>query len=414
MANCITFHGHNDASQKGHWGGRTMFGVLTVVHVVLSSAVAQSIVDPPQAPDGQINGNGIVESASVVHVAAPFKSLLLEVRADGESVRKGEVVAELDTAELQDQMQIQEINVAIAKQFAEQVKNTLNRLKKQRALQEQHRALSEKTVELEKDFLTAGNGGFATRLKQLQVKQRANDLTLDYEKRRHAQRLAQGKTDPGTNDAIAESNVAVARAEANVESVALELQLLKKSQPLKLYRLEVASSRNKLNIMADINDLQERIENLERDLKRHEANAGRESYKLKRIKKNIQSAKLVAPSDGVVRRHLATRHGDRYWVEQGDPVKERQSILEIRDEEHLQVQVRVAESTVSAIRKGQHVKMLHLSKTDSSVYHGRVQDIARLPTRDLTGARSYEVVVTLPNPRTLKIGEHLVAEFQTE
>ena len=323
-------------------------------------------------------------------------------------------MAELDTSELQDQMHIQEIQVAIAKQLAERVQNTLNRLKKQRALQEIHKALSERTADLEKRFVTAGDGEFATRLKQLEVKQRANDLTLDYAKRRHARLAAQRKGDTVSNETISESNVAVARAEADVESVALELQLLKKEQPLKLHRLEVAWSRNKLNIMAAIHDLQERIENLEYDLKTHEADTAHEDNKLKRIKEELQSAILVAKSDGIVRHHQTSYGGVRNWVEAGDRVKERQVILEIRDEEHLQVRVRVARSVIPVIREGQQVRMMRLSKADSSVYHGTVKDIGRLPRRDLKGTRVYEVVVTLPKPRTLIIGDNLVAEFQTE
>ena len=393
-----------------------MLAVFTVLHAVLSSAVAQSGVDPPQAKVGQIVGKGVVESAFVLHVAAPFKAVLLEVRADGESVRKGEVVAELDTSELQDQMQIQEIEVAIAKQMAEQVKNTLNRLKKQRVLQEQHRALSEKTVELEKDFVTARNGGFATRLKQLAIKKRANDLSLDHAKRRHAQLLEQQKSNGVSDDAVAESNVAVVRAEAKVETVALELQFLKKKQALKLHRLEVESSRNNLSIMAAIHNLRERTQNLERDLKTHEANAAQESDKLKRIKKQIQSAVVVAKTNGVVR--CSDWRGDP--IDVGDIMKERQRILSICDEEHLQVRVHVDESVVSAIRKGQQVKMMHLSKANSSVYHGTIAKIGTLRLRRPAEAgfdrdsRIYRVVVTLPNPSTLKIGEHLVAEFQSD
>ena len=113
MAVCIISHRHNEALRQGHRIGRIMLGVLTFVHAVLSSAVAQSDVDPPQSPDGQIIGNGAVESAFVRRVTAPFESVLLDLRSDGESIRKGEVVAELDTSELQDQMHIQEIQVAI-------------------------------------------------------------------------------------------------------------------------------------------------------------------------------------------------------------------------------------------------------------------------------------------------------------
>ena len=149
------------------------------------------------------------------------------------------------------------------------------------------------------------------------------------QKRRHARLAAQRKGDTVSNETISESNVAVARAEADVESVALELQLLKKEQPLKLHRLEVAWSRNKLNIMAAIHDLQERIENLEYDLKTHEADTAHEDNKLKRIKEELQSAILVAKSDGIVRHHQTSYGGVRNWVEAGDRVKERQVILEI-------------------------------------------------------------------------------------
>lgn len=354
-----------------------------------------------------VRERGMLESASTVNLSCRLEgsSTILSLVKDGAKVKKGDPLVTFDDSRLQEQKSVREIEVAIAEAAVKQAKAVLLGRKQEAAARLSAAQLRIRAAELAKASYVAKDGGFALELKivqgEIEVAQRqavsAEDALKINSKdvRARAERTA------------ALTALAVAQARKRL----LETHTLKE----KTAALDADVASAKAEYLGARNQMAESVSESERGLKTQTAELQQAQRKLARVRRQLQYCRITAPRDGVVMHaNVSNRRTPAIIIEEGGQVREGQVLLRMPDFQHLQLRVRVHETQVARVRKGQAVKIRFDALPDTPV-SGTVKTIAdtavrgEWPNLDLM---LYEVVVTIPKPpKSLRIGMSALAEI---
>jgi RND family efflux transporter MFP subunit len=332
-----------------------------------------------------VNARGSIEAARAADVLCPLESqsTIILLAPEGGAVRKGDLVCELDSSALKDQLVNQEIaaqragaayqNAKLAREVAEiAVTEYAEGIYKQElfALKSQI-AGAEAAIEKAEDRLER------TRRARKQIDETA------------------GRS-PGTPaDIVAELEIAD-RLEAAQQSVQNERKALDlaraKQETLQKYTLEKTTKSLKVEVE------RKRTE----ELNRKEASS-LEKSKSEKLGKQIVACRILAPISGVVvyaNGPNRPRMVSRSQIEEGATVRSRQKIVSVFDlTGPMQVNLKVPERHVDRIAEGMRAKIV-MEALPESVLTGVVSTVAPLPdpTNFITqNIKVYTTIVRLDN-----------------
>jgi multidrug efflux pump subunit AcrA (membrane-fusion protein) len=328
-----------------------------------------------------VEARGSVEVArkSEVYSAVEAQTTILSLASEGQRVRIGDLVCELDSTALRDQFSNQEIaeqraaaayrNAKLAREVAEIAVTEYE----QGVYKQEQYALKSQIAGAEAAIEKAADRLERTRLARDAMKEAAKD--------------GAGKKAKSPADILAELDI-VDRLETAEGTVATE----RKALELAKSKLEVLEkyTREKMTKALKVEAERKRTD----ELARNEAWT-LEKSKAEKLRRQIAACKIVAPSDGVVVYGNDPLRGARMpRIEEGAAVHQRQKIVSILDlAGPMQVNVKVHESKVDQVAKGLPARVT-VDGVTASPLSGKVESVAVLPDPHAMAAWDPKVYTT--------------------
>jgi len=307
-----------------------------------------------------VKEKGLLESSKNqdAYNAVEGSTTIIMIKPEGTSVKKGEVVCELDSAALKDQLINQRITTESAK--ANYANATLTREVAEIAVIEYVEGI------FVQDSATVKG----------EIKLAESDLSRALDRLDWARRMY----DKGY----------VSLATRNSE----ELTLKKSS-----FALEQAQSKEKVLIEftkgKTIKELKSEVEKTRSDELAKKATYDLETGKEKKLEKQIAACEIKAPSDGLV---VYNNDPNRAFtgqpqIEEGASVRERQKIFSLPDISKMQVNTKVHESHIDHVRTGMKAK-IRVDAFSDQILEGTVMDVAALPDANQMFSSDIKVYTT--------------------
>jgi RND family efflux transporter MFP subunit len=329
-------------------------------------------------------------------VATTIKRVLVE---DGEAVKKGQLLAELDASALEDQLKTQEM-------ARDQARRALALAEENLALQ---RSQAESDLDTARVSLQLAELNLEKYLKS-DVEQTLQDhkgrLTLaEAEVERLSEALAEAerkfKAKEGSESQVRAARLRLDAAQLAVAKVKREQQDFEKySRPLMELNLrttlkEAQRAQGRAEQLA-----KSREALLRQEIDSRKAALEQEAARCRDLQDEIAQCKLHAPRDGLAVYFVPEQTrgaGQQPIVAQGEPVREGQKLMTIADLGKMQVAVRVPEALVSQVRPGL-AATVRVDAFPNRALHGKVARVEPKPVqRDwmTTDVKVYPTIIAL-------------------
>ncbi len=301
---------------------------------------------------------------------------IISLKPEGTSVKKGEVVCELDSAALKDQVLNQQIGIGSAEASVVNAKL---------AREAAEVAANENIERIYKHELEA-LGGEINRTRVAIEKSESQLRRLHRTQQQLVRNRAQAKVHPSSADIVAELDIQ-ARIEATERAMkhdktALELAATKQS-------LLAPQARRKATTGLDDNVARKRLDELAK-----QAILEVEQQTLAKLYQQIAYCVIKAPADGIIvyANDYDSVVGRIPKMEEGAQVRERQKILSVADMSKMRVNAKVREPRIDQIKPGMKARIR--VKGVDSIMEGRVTEVSPLPDGDSFGHSSFPKVYT--------------------
>jgi HlyD family secretion protein len=322
-----------------------------------------------------LKGAGDLIPAQRHMVAAGFSSKLNSVVDEGKEVKAGDVVAVLDTQELEEQKQEEELHLATLAKDAQLHRLTAERDRK-KLLTDRRGAqdlLAYKQLALKQ--LQAGTP--QAEVAQLELK--ATAAKRAYDTMAENVKLQEGLVEKGVIRPIdlAKARVDLAQAKRAQEVAASALQLARAGYPtpqLEAARLEVRQARNSLALVEGKLASLARTSVMDAAEDRAEQDFSRSRIQL--LAHRIASAKLVAPTNGVVVMNTVWTNSGRKKLQVGDEVRENAAFMEIADVSRVFIKTEVKEVDVGRVKVGMPAR-IHVASLNKA-FDGKLDKLGVL------------------------------------
>jgi len=378
---------------------RTKRLILIVVLIVLAGAAVGAVVISGQmsGSDGgeqsyytvergplkiNLTETGTIKSRDqyVVKNEVEGRTSIIYVIDEGALVKKGDLLVELDSSELQDRLVDQQIQVENTEADYVSAKENLEVVKIQTqsnvamAEQDNQFAIEDKTKYLE--------GEWPKTLMQAET-----DLTLAEEDLRRATDEFDWSKKLYAEKYLSETEyradeLALKRAELQVALARENLKLLKEyTHTRRLDELASEIHQKKLSLEKVNRESSSNLVQAQARLRAREAELNRQKTKLEKIEDQITKTKIYAPVDGMVVYATSSEfswRGDTEPLDEGQEVRERQELIHLPTADSMMVVIRVQESALGKVKIGQPVD-IQIDALPEERFSGRVTKIAPLP-----------------------------------
>lgn len=349
-----------------------------------------------------IGGGSLLPAETVKLISGvEGRTTILSLVPEGTSVRKGEIVCELDATAMVEKRIEQSIRLGNAEAALvkarqnHQIQESQNRSDIQKALQAT--GFSEQDLQM---FLEG------ERDSELEKARQAIDLAREEEQQARERLTWSEKL--GTKGFLTAveletDRIAHHRTEIALQTTTRDYGLLERFRmPRKEAELKAAVEEAKRESERVELQSKARIVDFESDVRTCEATLGLEVEKLSRLDSQIEKAKLRAPGDGFV--VYAQRDSDEPQIQEGTEIREREEILSIPSSDGVIAQVKLHESVLEQVQVGQPCAV-KVDALPGAVFDGSVSFVAMLPDQNTRwmnpNLRVYRTEATLasPNPR---------------
>jgi len=384
------------AARNRKWLGAAAVAIVLAVVVIAVVAFREveavgadpdvpsfAVVRGPLTIGIDVSGTLKAQDMVVIKNEVEGRRTVISLVEEGKTVKKGDLLVELDSSDLEDQLVNQEIAVRSAQTAYVSAQENLA------VGQNQAQAdieLAELTLQFAKQDLEkyiAEEGEYQTQLtdakSQIAVKEEAAQQAKDrYE---WSRKLYEEKYISETE--LKADELAWRRAEMDVTLAKNNLKLLQeftyKRQLAQLQsdvkQAEMALERTKRKAKAN-------VILLEAELLAAQEKLERQKTLLDRIKENIKNTKIYAPTDGIVVYATSTRgggwRGNQQPLDVGQEVYERQELIHLPTSKKVKAEVKVHESSLAKVHEGLPA-IITVDSVKDRTFTGRVSKIAVLP-----------------------------------
>jgi HlyD family secretion protein len=279
-------------------------------------------------------------------------SRIISIVPEGTYVKQGQLLAELDSSELKDRVNQQEVTYQNNDFAFIQAKENLSI---QQSLVESQLKEAELRVEFAQSDLDKYVEGDAPQ----QINTATNAIIINKEKLQRAQDKLEWtqqlfKKGYASKSELEADGLSLVQAKIAVEQSEEDLRLFRKyDMPKSKRRLESAWEQAQLELDRLRHRTSNQIAQAEANLRTSQRALELTGEKLKELKQQLENAKIKAPQDGLVV-YASSGWGDRgqMLIEEGAQVRQRQEIIKLPDVSQMIVEIRVHESHVLQIRPG--------------------------------------------------------------
>ena len=327
-----------------------------------------------------VTAGGTLEAVNqeVIRNEVDGTSRVIYIIPEGEVVKSGDLLVELDSAEAVEKVNQQKLSFESAVQTFEAAKANLEI--------EQSRVQSLiDTAILNTNFAYIDYRKFreGDRLQQLRnaeilIQQAEESLKLNQNQLYWSQRLFDQGFEAKTNlerDQMAVTNGLLSLEKAKTEFKMLELYDLPKLEETYVSTLIEASNELTRVVLQATNTLNKAIADLTTQSNTLRLNEER----LQREEEQLEKSKIFAPKGGmVVYAKTRKRFSSESMIEEGAQVRKRQELITLPDTSQMKVDIKIHESQISKVKKGQ-TTFIVLDQQPDQRYKGIVSKVAPLP-----------------------------------
>jgi HlyD family secretion protein len=341
---------------------------LLVYHTVKRGDFLVSIIE-----------GGTLKAVNEVMVRCEMEgvSRIISIVPEGTVAHKGDLLVELDSADLRERISSQEV-VFQNTQFAYiQAKENLAI---QKSVVESSIKSAELLVEFAKSDLAKYKEGDWPQLK----KNTEAKITIAAEEETRAKNRCEW-TDKlfakgyATKSDLEADTLTVKRKGIELDQAKEELRLLEKyDYPKKLRALEAGLDSQTVELERVRKRSEAQIAQYEASLRSQKATLDLQEKRLNDLKAQLELTKIRAPQDGLVVYASSSGQGNGILIEEGATVRQRQDIIKLPDMTKMMVEVRVHESHVQKIKPGLTAWVTIDSLPDQQ-FHATVRKVAVLP-----------------------------------
>lgn len=362
------------------------------------------------AADAPIRVTGVLESAEAqtIRSTVAYPVTMLYVVPEGQVVKKGDLLLELDDTDMLEELQEQDIRTTEADVRWQAAAEALSAAKQDAG---GTLDLAEQALDLAKLALD----GFIAGEYPLQLAEAQNAVTLAAERENYARIRARQMevSDDAPGDEIALAALELNQAEAELSIAQNRLQLLKGIlYPYRESELRLVVAEKQVALTRAQNDLQRAVRDGEGTLKvariRHEM----ENARRDRLKSQLTGCKLYAPQAGTVlyARHTWGRNTTAAPLEPGVVVYNHQPLLELVDAGRFKLEVPVSLDVAQRVQPG-HDVTVRVHAFPQQTFQGRVTR-TRVPPRVESPPAAARITIMLEDStKRLRIGMSAVVEF---
>jgi HlyD family secretion protein len=324
---------------------------------------------------------GTLEAVNEIEIRSEVEGTarIIYIVPEGNNVKKGDLLVELDSSSSQDAVNLQQINVEKAQFALVQAEQQLDIQKSIVDSEVQAATLKVEFATSDLEKFTKGQALQAQRNAQIEITNVLENLQIAQERLDWSEKLYKEGFETKAN--LDKDRLTVSQTKLRLEQTQKALWMVETFDNPKTKRsLEAA--------------LQEATENLERvklqgerklagfkaDVDTQTRTLELSQAKLDRDKKQLEATKIYAPQDGLVVYGSAGggHFSSESMIEEGAVVRNRQEIIKLPDVSEMKVRVKIHESHINQLTLGQTAFVVLDSMPDQR-FRGQVNRVAPLP-----------------------------------
>lgn len=366
--------------------------VLLVVLVVIGAVVKNNISEKSDFENiplcsvkqgpliVSITESGTLESKNKIVVKSQVRgrNRIVSLIEEGKRVDAGDVLIELDSSTLEENLIDQKIQVENAEADLISARETLAITKNQVVADNEKAELALKFAKL--DLEKYINGEYPQELQQLQseITIQGEELKRKKDDLEWSKKLAEKEYI--TRSELEADELAVKQSELNLEIAKNKLEVLQKyTYPQQVEQLKSDVKQAEMSLERTIRSGKADIIKAEANYRAKQSAFNQQSSRLKEIQEQLEYCTIKAPASGMVV-YAKSRHRWRSQepLDIGVEVNERQALIELPEETNLIVKVSIPEASITKITTNQNV-LITVEGIPNQTYKGKVSSIAILP-----------------------------------
>lgn len=324
---------------------------------------------------------------------------IIDIVAEGTTVKKGQVVVKFDSEELMKAFQDQEIKLKQAEGKARVNEEELKVQQNQAESEIEKARLAMTVAELERDKFLSPQGEFHAQVEDAkgQIALATKELAEADAQLEHFRSFV--KKGFGVPETLRQKEAAVERARFFLARDKAKLFVLEKYTYLRQKaELEAKARDAKRELERAESSSRARIEKAKSELEAAQITARLEKRALERIQKQLDNCEIKAPQEGIL-----VYENARYWdpssaIRPGGMVYYQQPVFKLPDLSRMKVKMKVHESQVKKVQKGQSAE-ISVASLPNRPLKGTVQSVATLADSrgywDERGVKEYVTEVSI-------------------
>lgn len=335
---------------------------------------------------------------------------LASIVDEGKAVKKGDVVAKLDTDVFVKLKNDQDVKYQTADGKVKTTKSALSQAKNKAESEISKADLAWTLAKIDLESYDDFEGEYKKDLNKLKGVLEQNRKQL---KEAEDQLIfTKGMVKDGFSplEQLRPMEFLVQQRKFEVSSAEAELKVLEKfTRKKKITELKAKEKDAELELNRTKETQKSAIESAEADVKAAESNLQSEKNELARIQKQIDRCTILAPSDGIVVYSNSRYYDESSRIRPGATLFYRQPIFSLPDLSKMKVKLKIHESVIKKVHAGM-VATMQLDSLPNRTLHGKVLKIATIAQSDGwrgAGVKQYETEVSiddLPSDAGLKPG----------
>jgi len=302
---------------------------------------------------------------------------ILSIVPEGTNVHKGDLLVELDSADLRERVSAQEVTFQNAQFAFVQAKENL-------AIQKSTVESNIKDAELKLEFARSDlskyiEGDWPQTEKDTKAKITIAEEELTRAKDRYNWTKQLQTKGYATKSELDADDLAVKRKEIELSQAQEQLRLYTKyDYPKRKRALEAAMDQSDKELERLKLRSAAMIAQVEASLKSQSATLELQEKRLNELKEQLKLTKIEAPQDGLVVYASSSNPGSGILIEEGASVRQKQDIIKLPDVTQMMLEIRVHESHVQKIKPGLQAYVTIDSLPDQQ-FRGSVRKVGVLP-----------------------------------
>jgi HlyD family secretion protein len=324
---------------------------------------------------------GTLEAVNEVEIRSEVEGTarIIYIVPEGSYAKKGELVVELDSANSQDAVNLQQINVEKAQFSLVQAEQQLDIQKSTVESEIQAATLKVEFAESDLEKFTKGQALQAQRNAQIEITNVLESLQIAQERLDWSEKLYKDGFETKAN--LDKDRLAVSQSKLRLEQTQRALWMVETfDNPKSKRSLEAALQEAKENLDRVKLQGERKLAQSTADVETQKKTLELSQAKLDREKQQLVATKIYAPQDGLV--VYASAGGGHFssesMIEEGATVRNRQEIIKLPDVAEMKLRVKIHESHINQLRLDQPAFVVLDSMPDQR-FRGKVNKVAPLP-----------------------------------